>query len=126
VAEEIGDDATTERHFQRAVEAVTPWHSGRISLDHWPQVGAVDLMLPNEVGVELKWAKGGDTLVNCSWDVAKLATAIGEGRLVHGFIVAGAPVSHWRSGAVGVTLFDDATYVDDEIVRRYERAWRFW
>ncbi len=116
----------SERDFQRALEKVSGARSGALSLAAWPKVGRVDLELPDGVGVELKWCKSGDTLANCSWDVAKLATALAEHRLTDALIAAGAPIEHWSRAQPGVELFDDAVYESDELIRRYESWWRFW
>jgi hypothetical protein len=125
-AAERGGDALVERDFQRAIEAASGARSARITLDRWPAVGSVDVMLADRRALELKWCRSGDTLANCAWDIAKLGCSIAERRVAEGFIAAGAPRPHWASGADGVELFGDATYTDDELIRRYESWWRFW
>ena len=126
VAADKGPARMTERDFQRAVEAASGARSGALELASWPNVGRVDLELPGRLGLELKWCRSGNTLANCVWDVAKLATALAEGRLDEGVIVAGAPVAHWRGAASGVELFDDAVHSSEGLVKRYESWWRFW
>lgn len=121
-----GWDRTNERDFQRAVEAASGGHSASVLLTHWPTVGAVDIVLSGEVGLELKWCKSGDTLVNCAWDIAKLGCAIAEGQLTAGFIAAGAPAAHWDGHGSGTELFAPRVYEDDDLARHYERWWRFW
>jgi hypothetical protein len=116
----------TERDFQRAMESVTGGHPGRVELTHWPTVGPVDLVLPGDIALELKWCNSGDTLLNCVWDIAKLGSAIAEGEIAQGLIVAGAPAAHWADEAPGVELFARAVYDGDALVRRYESWWRFW
>lgn len=122
VAAEKGSKQVTERDFQRAVECVSGAHSGRIVLESWP----VDVILPTKTGLELKWCKSGDTLANCAWDIAKLATAIAEGKLERGLVAAGSPAAHWATRPPGVDLFTAAEHDSAELVRQYESWWRFW
>lgn len=126
VARVKGWKRTVERDLQRAVEAASGARSSPVRLEHWPGVGSVDVMFPGQTAIELKWCKSGDTLANCAWDIAKLASALAEDEIEAGLIVAGAPASHWASSASGVELFDAITYEGDELVRRYESWWRFW
>ena len=116
----------TERDLQRKLEDVSGAGSRPLRLAAWPNVGRVDLELADGVGVELKWCRSGDTLVNCAWDIAKLGTALAEGQLLVAILVAGAPTQHWNEGQPGVELFDNTVYEGDDLVRRYESSWRFW
>src|SRR4051812_24510253 len=96
LADAKGWTRTVERDLQKAVESASGMASRSLTLRSWPQVGPVDLAFPGDVAVELKWAKGGDTLGNCAWDVAKLASALVEREAKGAILVAGAPASHWR------------------------------
>ena len=95
-------------------------------LEHWPAVGPIDLLDDHGLAVELKWAKSGDTLCNCAWDVAKLATALVEEQVQDAWIAAAAPIAHWHAHRPGTELFEPATYEGDALIRRYESWWRFW
>jgi hypothetical protein len=57
-----GPKGLVERDFQRAVEQASGARSAGTRLSRWPSVGAVDVMLPDRVALELKWCKRGDTL----------------------------------------------------------------
>jgi hypothetical protein len=124
-AAQVGWRRTVERDFQRAIEQVRAVSSRMIVLEHWPGVGAIDLLDQDGLAVELKWARSGDTLCNSAWDVAKLATALVEERVEDAWIVAGAPITHWTARAPGVELFEPATYEGDALIRRYASWWRF-
>jgi hypothetical protein len=126
VAIERGEDRLVERDLQRALETTSGARSAALRLSRWPQVGRVDLMLRTGTALELKWARSGDTLCNCAWDIAKLASALAEGRAREAFIAAGAPSGHWDAGARGTELFSSRTYDGDAIVRDYEGWWRLW
>jgi hypothetical protein len=126
VAAEKGWAKTQEGDFQRAIESAASASSGSIQLDSWPAVGPVDVVLPGNTGVELKWCKTGDKLANCVWDIAKLATAIAEEKLAYGLIAAGAPDTHWATNSPGVALFTPGEHDTPELVRNYEGWWRFW
>jgi hypothetical protein len=115
-----------ERDFQAAMEQVRAASSGTVMLDHWPGVGAIDLLDRHGRAVELKWAKSGDALCNTAWDVAKLATALVEERIADAWIAAGAPIAHWEAHRPGVELFSPAVYEGDALIGRYESWWRFW
>lgn len=117
---------TTERDLQRVLESASGMASASVTLEHWPQVGSVDLMFARRTAVELKWAKGGDTLANCAWDIAKLAALLAAGEVAVGVIVAGAPKQHWTTHSPGVELFEGNAFAGNDIVSRYERWWRFW
>jgi hypothetical protein len=106
VAAEKGWARTRERDFQRAVDSVSGTRSGPITLNSWPAVGPVDLMLPDDPGLESKRCMSGNTLANCVWDVAKLACAIAEEKLEHGLLAAGAPDAHWANSSPGIDLFN--------------------
>ncbi len=126
-AAQVGWRRTVERDLQRAMEEGRPASSSRrVVLRHWPAVGAIDLVAEGGLAVELKWSKSGDGLSNSAWDIAKLATALAEGQLDYAWIVAGAPVAHWRSRAAGVELFRPDSYNGDALIRKYESWWRFW
>ena len=126
-AAEIGWRRLVERDFQRAMEQVRAVASRAVMLEHWPRVGAIDLLDPHgRQAVELKWAKSGDTLCNSAWDVAKLATALVEERIADAWIAAGAPIAHWEAHAPGVELFAPAAYEGDALIGRYESWWRLW
>lgn len=116
-AAEKGREALRERDLQEALELATGTAHA---------TGALDLELAPRVGLELKWAQSGDTLCNCAWDIAKLGTAVAEGRLDAGYLVAGAPDAHWNAGAPGTELLESAAYPGLAIVERYEGWWRFW
>lgn len=124
-AEVKGADALKERDFQVALESASDARSCPVQLERWPQVGPVDLWLPDGIALELKWCNKGDTLCNCVWDIAKLACARAEGAVDEAFIAAGAPKRHWDSRARGTELFTSAVHGDD-LVRHYESWWRFW
>lgn len=121
-----GWNGTVERDFQRAVESVSGARSAVVRLAHWPALGPVDVMLPGRVALELKWCKSGDTLINCAWDIAKLACAMAEGQADEGLVAAGAPALHWDTRASGVELFMACVYENDDLARGYEGWWRFW
>jgi hypothetical protein len=115
-----------ERDLQHAMEAATGARSAAVTLSAWPNVGRIDLQLPGRVGLELKWCRSGDTLANCAWDIAKLATALRENRLAQGMVVAGAPAAHWNAPHPGVELFEDDLFESEALVSRYASWWRFW
>jgi hypothetical protein len=125
-AAEIGWRRTVERDLQRAMEQARAASAQTLALERWPGVGAVDLVDPQGLAVELKWAKSGATLCNSAWDVAKLGTALVEERIDDAWIAAGAPTAHWDAHAPGAELFEAAAYEGDALIRRYEAWWRFW
>lgn len=126
-AVEIGPENLAEKHLQSAFDEVSGAGRESIRLEHWPGVGQVDVMVKPRLGVELKWARPGtDTLANCAWDVAKLATAVNEGTIDEGYIVAGARAEDWASKVEGSELFGNRTWVGADIVDQYERWWRSW
>lgn len=86
---QVGWRQTVERDFQRAMEQVRAVSSRMIVLEHWPGVGAIDLLDQDGLAVDLKWARSGDTLCNSAWDVAKLATALVEERVKDAWIAVG-------------------------------------
>jgi hypothetical protein len=102
------DTRAVERDLKRELRASL---SGRLeglapterplNLKGWPKVGGVDMAIdiPNDLPVliELKW--GAETLYNCAWDAIKLALALDEGESAAAYMVAGAPMSEWSSGA---------------------------
>lgn len=118
--------ALRERDLQSALQNATGALPASLRLQRWPGVGPLDLRLPDGIGLELKWAVSGDTLCNCAWDIAKLATGIAAGEIESGFLVAGAPQLHWTSRAPGTELLESAVYPDPAIVNEYESWWRFW
>jgi hypothetical protein len=53
-AAEIGWSRMVERDFQKAMELVRPATSRTVLLEHWPSVGAIDLLDVHGRAVELK------------------------------------------------------------------------
>jgi len=120
--------ATTlvEHDFQLALEEATGASSAAIALKHWPEAGPLDLVLDGDVAIELQWCQSGDTLANCSWDIAKLACAVGERKVADGWLVAAAPSWHWNGRRPGVGLFKPRVYAGDDLIAEFEGTWRLW
>jgi hypothetical protein len=100
-----------------------------LSLEGWPGVGNCDIAVTGSNGdapilLELKWGAG--TLYNCAWDAVKLASALREGAAQRAYLVAGAPLSDWRSEQRGAELFDSASWDTPAFMDFYAKEFAFW
>jgi hypothetical protein len=99
------------------------------ALSDWPGVGDLDVKVDLPGGaawVELKWAKSADTLHNCLWDAAKLASALREGRARHGYLLAGVPVSEFKRAGRRPRLFGRHVRGGSSLVDDHKSWWAAW
>jgi hypothetical protein len=101
---------------------------GRPVLPGWAP-GPLDLEVLSTDGsswLELKWVKGYGDLYRCTWDVAKLATAVRYGIAKEGFIVAGAQVAEWEKDHPYKDFFRFGSHTGRSLFLDYEKDWREW
>ncbi len=121
-----------ELESSRSDDDLTLAWEKRATLDGWNgRVGGYDVAqcsgdrIVN--AVELKWSTGSDpTLRACAWDAVKLALADAEGKIDHGFMLAGAPREVFSRGLGGAALLRDRGQNLGHHLADFREDFAFW
>lgn len=139
---EPGEDLTESRHlqplFKQELQAVAAKARPRAEVSPslgtglkklWPRLGNFDISLAwrkATVYGELKCGADEGTLSACGWDAAKCTFALNNGKGEATVLVAAAPETMWRAGALGTELLLGGDWDMKDIRKRYIKGFRKW